>query len=222
MLFRALLPFLGGGSGRCCISEGQNQSFLLLPRPEPLCHPVSSRYASLWFCDSWVWLSSDQRDAWGSRGLEANEDALRTLFPKEALLTKLMESDLTPNLSETTEKRVLQQSSCIFRVFPGPRCHGRWYPRRWCHSVLGYWNQAGPCGAPGHKSLSVSPSLSSKGQVQEVAHQGREGIQRQGRNSQGTIVQAWGRVLVPQEGIYVTIALSSLAELKPHQMGLRC
>ena len=61
------------------------------------------------------------------------------------------------------------------------------------------WNWAGPCGVPGHKSLPVSPlswlqeigfiqppwpSLSSNGQIQAVAHQGREGTQRQGRNSQ--------------------------------------
>ena len=42
------------------------------------------------------------------------------------------------------------------------------------------------------------PSLSPK-----VANQGREGIQRQGRNSQETIVQPWGRVLVPPQGMYI-------------------
>ena len=81
--------------------------------------------------------------------------------------------------------------------------------------------------APGHKSLSVSPiswlqeigfiqppwpSLSSKGQVQTVADQGREGMQRQGRSSQDKIVQPWGRVLVPPQGIHVTISLSCFAD----------
>ena len=64
------------------------------------------------------------------------------------------------------------------------------------------WNLAGPCRAPGHGNLSVSPisflvgnrpqppwpSLSSTGQVQTVANQGREGMQRQGSSSQKTIV----------------------------------
>ena len=52
--------------------------------------------------------------------------------------------------------------------------------------------RAGPCGAPGHGSLSVQPprpSLSSKGQVQTVANQGREGMQTQGKSSQETTVQ---------------------------------
>lgn len=42
------------------------------------------------------------------------------------------------HLSENTEKRVLQQSSCVFRVFVGPRDHGKPYPWRWFHPVLGY------------------------------------------------------------------------------------
>ena len=64
------------------------------------------------------------------------------------------------------------------------------------------WNLAGPCRAPGRGNLSVSPisflvgnrpqppwpSLSSTGQVQTVANQGREGMQRQGSSSQKTIV----------------------------------
>ena len=91
------------------------------------------------------------------------------------------------------------------------------------------WNQAGPCGAPGHKSrkpFCVShflitgnrlhsaswPSLNSKGQVQTAVNQGREGKWRQGRNSQETIVQPWGGVLVPPQGIYITISLSCFAD----------
>ena len=40
-------------------------------------------------------------------------------------------------------------------------------------------------------------------------------MKRQGRNSQETIVQPWGRVLVPPEGIHRTVFLSSSAELNP-------
>ena len=69
-------------------------------------------------------------------------------------------------------------------------------------------NQAGPYGAPGHRSLSGSPiawfkemgllqppwpSLSCKGQVQTVADQGRKGMRRPGRNSQETIAQLGAR-----------------------------
>ena len=62
----------------------------------------------------------------------------------------------------------------------------------------------GPVGSWVHKPLGVShflflgnklqlpnPTLSSKRQVQTVANQGREGMQRQGRRSQDTIVQPW-------------------------------
>ena len=58
------------------------------------------------------------------------------------------------------------------------------------------------------------PSLSSKGQIQIVANQGREGMQKQRRSSQETTVQPWGRVLVPLQGIYITIPLSSSAGTK--------
>ena len=40
-------------------------------------------------------------------------------------------------------------------------------------------------------------------------------MQKQGRNSQETIVPPWGRVLVPQ-GIYIVIHLWVLQELRPH------
>ena len=53
-------------------------------------------------------------------------------------------------------------------------------------------------------------SLSPKGQIQTVANQGREGMQRQGKSSQETIVQPWGRVLVLPHGIHITVSLSSL------------
>ena len=37
-------------------------------------------------------------------------------------------------------------------------------------------------------------------------------MQRQGRNSQETIVQPWGRVLVPPQGIHITTSLSCFAD----------
>ena len=43
-----------------------------------------------------------------------------------------------------------------------------------------------------------------------VANQGRKGMQKQGRSSQETIMHFWGRVLVPPQGIHITISLSSL------------
>ena len=42
------------------------------------------------------------------------------------------------------------------------------------------------------------PSLSSKGWIQTIANQGREGIQKQRRNKQ-MVVQPWDRVLVPTQ-----------------------
>ena len=60
------------------------------------------------------------------------------------------------------------------------------------------------------------PSLSSKGQIPTVANQGREGMQKQRGSSQEAIVQPWGRVLVPPQGLYqyITIPLSSSAGTK--------
>ena len=43
---------------------------------------------------------------------------------------------------------------------------------------------------------------------------GSEGMQKQGRSSQEIIVQPWGRVLVPPQGIYIKISLSSSAATK--------
>ena len=79
-------------------------------------------------------------------------------------------------------------------------------------------NRAGPSGAPWHKSLSAfptscfqemdllqptQPSLRSKGQAQTVDDLRKKGMQRQGRNSQETIVQPWGRILVPSQGVHI-------------------
>lgn len=45
--------------------------------------------------------------------------------------------------------------------------------------------------------------------------QGREGMQTPGRSHLETIVQPGGRVLVPPQGIYLTLSSNSSAELKP-------
>ena len=56
------------------------------------------------------------------------------------------------------------------------------------------------------------PSLSSNEQVQIVANQGREGMQRQEKSRQETIVEPWGRVLVSHQRIYIAISLSYFAD----------
>ena len=43
-------------------------------------------------------------------------------------------------------------------------------------------------------------------------------MQRQGRSSQETAVQPWGKVLVPPHGIHVTVSLTSLQNEDPQQM----
>ena len=49
-------------------------------------------------------------------------------------------------------------------------------------------------------------------------NKGREGMQRQGRRSQETIVQSWVRALVPPQGMHLTISLSSLQDWHPEGM----
>ena len=56
---------------------------------------------------------------------------------------------------------------------------------------------------------------------QTVANQEREGMQRQGRSSQETIVQPWDNVLVPPQGIHMTMSLSSSVAQNPPPDG-RC
>ena len=93
-------------------------------------------------------------------------------------------------------------------------------------------SERGPCRAPGHKSLCVPlllitgnrlqsswPSLSSKGQVRTVANQGRERMQRQGRSSQKTIVQPWGRTWFPLKGSKQQYLCAVLQILKPPSDG---
>jgi len=53
---------------------------------------------------------------------------------------------------------------------------------------------------------------------QTVANLGREETQRQGRSSQETIVQPWGRILVLPQGIHIKLSLSSLENYNPQQV----
>ena len=63
--------------------------------------------------------------------------------------------------------------------------------------------------------------LLGKGAVQTVANQGREGMRRKGGSSRETIVQPRGRVLVPPQGIHMTMSLSSSTAQNPPPDG-RC
>ena len=73
----------------------------------------------------------------------------------------------------------------------------------------------------GNKLQPPWPSLNSKGQVQTVANQAKEGMHRQGSCSQETTVQSWGWIPVPFQVIYITVYLGPSAELKPPKNG-RC
>ena len=70
----------------------------------------------------------------------------------------------------------------------------------------------------GNRLQPLGPSLSSQGEVQALANQGREGMQRRGRGSQETIEQPGGRVLILLQEAHRTMSLSSSAELKPQQV----
>ena len=67
------------------------------------------------------------------------------------------------------------------------------------------WKRAGYCRLLGIKAF------------QTAANQGREGMQRQGRSSQETIEQPWGRVLVLPQGININNIFELFTELKPLQ-----
>ena len=54
--------------------------------------------------------------------------------------------------------------------------------------------------------------MSFNEQIQTIINPGKEGILRQGRGSQETVVKSWGRVLVLPQRIHITISLSSFAE----------
>ena len=91
-------------------------------------------------------------------------------------------------------------------------------------------NEVGSFGAPGHISFSVSPISCFWGmdlRLRDIPWVPksrfiwlliREGMQRPGRNSLETIVPPWGRVLVPPQGIYITVSLSSSTNWNPQQM----
>lgn len=59
---------------------------------------------------------------------------------------------------------------------------------------------------------------SSEGQIRTVAKQEREGIQRQERNSQETIVEPWDRVQVLPQKIHAKTSLNSSQNQNPQQM----
>ena len=64
-------------------------------------------------------------------------------------------------------------------------------------------------------SFSLLNLPESKRQVQTIAIQVREGVQRPARSSQEIIVQPWDRVLVFPQGIYITTSLSFYEQLTP-------
>ena len=82
----------------------------------------------------------------------------------------------------------------------------------------GTYTENTACGFPHLETEQDPVGFLGTEAFQTVVNQGREGIQRQGRSSQKTIVQPWGRVLVPPQGIHITISLGSSAELNPQQM----
>ena len=106
-------------------------------------------------------------------------------------------------LSALTTSHPPTPASCsLVSVKPSSTLWGfwAWKPVRVPHSLF-----------VGNRLQPPCPSLSPKGQIHRTgANQGREGMQRQGRRSQETMVQPWDRVLVPPQGIHRTVSLSSL------------
>lgn len=84
----------------------------------------------------------------------------------------------------------------IFKSWKHPCCFvPSWWNIFLINSYNCRWNWAGPCGSLGAQSLSVSPvSYEFQRWVQTLANQGREGMQRQQRNSQETIGQPCDRI----------------------------
>lgn len=103
------------------------------------------------------------------------------------------------------------------------------------HPGSSYWgcrHRAGPCGAPGCGSFSVSPVSCLEGigfslhdlpggQVQTAATSGKGRDAETREQRQETTVQPWGRILPPPQGRRRTMSLSSSAEQKPPRNG-RC
>ena len=71
-----------------------------------------------------------------------------------------------------------------------------------------------PFRAPGHKSLSVYPSLNSKRQVQTVANQGRGERGDKGGRAKKQQCSLRDRVLVSPKWVHITLSLNSSAGLK--------
>ena len=58
----------------------------------------------------------------------------------------------------------------------------------------------------------------SSTQLSNNNHQGREGMEKQWRSSQETIMQPWGRVLIPPQRIHIRVSFSSLQNSNLQQM----
>ena len=69
--------------------------------------------------------------------------------------------------------------------------------------------------APGHKTLSVYPSLNSKRQVRTVANQGRGERGDKGGRAKKQQCSLRDRVLVSPKWVHITLSLNSSAGLKP-------
>ena len=92
---------------------------------------------------------------------------------------------------------------------PSPQMWNSWH---WKHRRG--WNWGGPCEDPGLETFLCPPFLVCREQTPtsmsvpecQWTNQGREGMQKQGRSSQETAVQIWGRVLAQPQGIHRTIS----------------
>ena len=148
-----------------------------------------------------------------------SEGFLPSLFPTpyslfHLLQQRLLSSPLFWNSPSESQQwpTFCQSQGKVFTLFP-LKCRisllkpsrapwGSWVNKPFCvpHFL--------PLGEKLHPPWS---SLSSKEQVQTLANQEREGMQRPRRSSQETIMQPWGRAMVPVQGIYITISLSPSA-----------
>ena len=90
-------------------------------------------------------------------------------------------------------------------------------PSRTLWSSLGYKSFPCPpflvCRKYTSFSLLELPQV-PMGRFKTVANQKSEGMQKQRRNNQETIMQQWSSVSVPPQGMYVTVSLSSSLRTK--------
>ena len=98
--------------------------------------------------------------------------------------------------------------------------------------------QAEPCGAPGHKSLSVSPiSLITEnrllsasktfpvfqvptGRVKQLLIREGRGCKTREKHSRETMVPPWGKVLVSHQWIHRTVPFSFFADMETPASGI--